>query len=76
MHEELRKKLRERVSAFIGAPAQVNPAQDLASQLRASEFIKWELSKALKSKLYKAKAFPDEVPAVAAVERREYVTSE
>jgi Polysaccharide pyruvyl transferase len=76
MHEELRTKLRERVRAFIGAPAQINATQDLASQLRASEFIKWELSKALKSRLHKAEAFRDEAPTVASVERREYVTSE
>jgi Polysaccharide pyruvyl transferase len=76
IHEELRDKLRERVSAFVGAPAKINPAQDLASQLRASEFIKWELSKALKGRLHGAKGFRGEAPALASVERREYVTSE
>ncbi len=76
IHEELRNKLRERVKAFVGAPAQINPAQDLACQLRASEFIKWELSKALKRRLHEAKIFRGEVPASASVKGREYVTSE
>lgn len=76
MHEELRNKLRERVSAFVGAPVQINPTQDLARQLRTSEFIKWELSKALKRRLHEAKIFRGEVPASASVKGREYVTSE
>ena len=73
LHEELRDKLRERVNAFVETPAKISQEQDLAYQLRASEFIKWESSKALRSRLREVKLLRGEAPPLGALDAEEYV---
>jgi hypothetical protein len=68
LHEELRDKLRERVKAFVGAPTQINLEPDFASQFRASEFIKWESSKALRRRLREVKRLRGEPLPLGAIE--------
>jgi hypothetical protein len=76
LHEALRDSLRERAKAFVEAPTVISPAKDLAYKLGASEFIKGELSKALRQRLREVKLLRGEAPPLGSADLEERTTAD